>query len=323
MPVYNGEKYLRPAIESVIGQSYSDWELLLIDDGSTDDTAAIADKYACENNKIRVFHRPNSGVSTSRNFGLTQAAGDWIYFLDADDIIHPRMLEIMYGAAERYDLDLVVCHYKTFSKDPEIEQIDTAQVQPHIGSGQGMYHFLITQSDGTSLWVRLFKKSLTQHSSIEFNPQMSFGEDMFVSWKLSLVSNRTGYIGLPLYNYRMVPGSAVAKYHKDLYELYKSAFDDILYFGQQIDADIDVLNHYRALYFADRLPALLRMEVRAPYSRRKKLERIAMIQHDPLMLDGFKIKNIQYSSPAKLLRDAQIAELKFKLKNLLRQYIYD
>ena len=85
VPVYNTEKYLDQCIQSVLAQTYTNWELLLIDDGSTDSSGAICDKYAAEDNRIRVFHKENGGVSSARNLGLDNAQGEWISFVDADD----------------------------------------------------------------------------------------------------------------------------------------------------------------------------------------------------------------------------------------------
>lgn len=94
VPVYNAKKTLKRCINSIINQSYKDWELLLVDDGSTDDSSIICDEYAQQDRRIRVFHKQNGGVSSARNVGLDNAIGEWVTFIDSDDWIEKRMLNI-------------------------------------------------------------------------------------------------------------------------------------------------------------------------------------------------------------------------------------
>ena len=98
MPVYNSEKYVAEAIESICNQSYENWELLIVNDGSTDRTSQIIDIYAGKDSRIKVFHRKNEGVSAARNFALNQACGAYVTFIDSDDVYHNdrlnRMLQV-------------------------------------------------------------------------------------------------------------------------------------------------------------------------------------------------------------------------------------
>ena len=95
VPVYQAERLLPQCVESVLGQTFSDWELLLVDDGSRDGSPALCDAYAAGDARVRVFHKPNGGVSTARNLGLEQATGPYIAFLDADDTFEPAALETL------------------------------------------------------------------------------------------------------------------------------------------------------------------------------------------------------------------------------------
>lgn len=92
VPVYKAEKYLNRCIDSILAQTFTDWELLLIDDGSTDRSGDICDEYAKKDTRIRVFHKENGGVSSARNLGLDSAQGEWVTFIDADDYILPDFL---------------------------------------------------------------------------------------------------------------------------------------------------------------------------------------------------------------------------------------
>ena len=93
IPVYNTEKYLPRCIESVLAQTFVDWEMLLIDDGSTDASGSICDEYAAKDERIRVFHKENGGISSARNVGLNYAQGEWIFFVDSDDSLPKTSLE--------------------------------------------------------------------------------------------------------------------------------------------------------------------------------------------------------------------------------------
>ena len=112
IPVYNVESYLPECIESVLKQTYSHWELLLIDDGSSDGSPQICDEFQRKDSRIRAIHKENQGPSAARNLGIEIAGGDYIVFVDSDDWIAPGMLEEMAGKIYRYQTDLVMCGYE-------------------------------------------------------------------------------------------------------------------------------------------------------------------------------------------------------------------
>lgn len=109
VPVYNVEQYLHDCIDSILNQTYKDFKLFLIDDGSKDNSGQICDKYKEKDNRITVFHQSNQGQSAARNVGINQAETDWILFVDSDDIIHPQMLEFLVQAVENSGASMSVC----------------------------------------------------------------------------------------------------------------------------------------------------------------------------------------------------------------------
>ncbi|MCR4604953.1 MAG: glycosyltransferase [Eubacterium sp.] len=109
IPVYNSEKYLRACIDSVLNQTYTDFELLLVDDGSTDGSGEICDEYAKKDSRVRVFHTPNGGSSAARNYGIDRAQGEYLGFIDSDDEIEPDMYELLYELITKEDADISMC----------------------------------------------------------------------------------------------------------------------------------------------------------------------------------------------------------------------
>lgn len=107
IPVYNVEKYLAECVDSVLAQTYTDWEAILVDDGATDSSGAMCDEYGAKDSRIRVIHQSNGGLSAARNTGLRAARGEYIYFLDSDDYIEPQALERLAALAERDCADVV------------------------------------------------------------------------------------------------------------------------------------------------------------------------------------------------------------------------
>ena len=117
VPIYNVEKYLRQCLDSVIAQTFSDWEMILVDDGSTDRSGIIADEYAAADDRIAVIHEKNAGLSAARNAGIDVACGEYIYFLDSDDYIVENTFEILYNTANNTGVELLVFNGMNFSED--------------------------------------------------------------------------------------------------------------------------------------------------------------------------------------------------------------
>ncbi|MGN0237874.1 MAG: glycosyltransferase family 2 protein [Lepagella sp.] len=120
VPAYNAEQYLEQTISSILSQSETDWELLLIDDGSNDTTPALCRKYAAGDPRIHVYHQANAGPSAARNYGISLARGEYLTFLDADDILHPDFLKVTLQAARECNAPIVATSFYTFYQDQKI-----------------------------------------------------------------------------------------------------------------------------------------------------------------------------------------------------------
>lgn len=165
VPVYNTEKYLRCCIESILAQKFPDFELLLIDDGSTDGSAAICDSYAAKDNRVRVFHKANGGVSSARNMGLDNAEGKWVVFCDGDDSVAVGYLDSLL-AIENEDMVM------------DSSGFDALPLENRVWCGKDIAEALIHDTCyKTTPWGKLFDLSLLRQRNIRFDERISSGED--------------------------------------------------------------------------------------------------------------------------------------------------
>lgn len=276
LPVYNAYKYLRETLDSVLAQTYIDFELIALNDGSNDNSLVILRDYEKKDSRVLVIDKPNSGVSDTRNIGVSQAKGEYVAFLDADDLYSPEYLSAMIHAAEEKNADIVVCEYETFRNVPiEIykrERSNKAQltdIQKLLDSGLM-----------TSMQIKLFRKDLLQNSSIQLDKKMTYGEDLFFCWKACLMGKTIYQINEKLYGYRLSGEGATSKYHDGLYEKYQAAFADLKEFCSVNGLDTKMNLQQIDVYFAKRLPTLSMMCARSKMNTKAKKEYIAKILRD-------------------------------------------
>lgn len=172
VPVYNTAQYLPACLDSILAQTFSDYELLLVDDGSTDDSAAICDAYAAKDQRIRVFHRPNGGVSAARNLGVAQAQGDWICYVDSDDEVKPDYLKVMVDA---------ICSERCLVMGNLSDDRMSGNLREDIAlHGQEMVRYLLETGvlflSGPV--AKLFNRALLMEHDIRFPEGIHYGEDM-------------------------------------------------------------------------------------------------------------------------------------------------
>ena len=123
VPVYKAEKYIEACVQSILSQTYDDFELILINDGSPDASGTICDALAAGDHRIRVIHKENGGAATARNAGLDAARGDYIAFVDGDDLIHPQYLELLLAMLQKDKADVAWCHYDFFTDESSFSSL--------------------------------------------------------------------------------------------------------------------------------------------------------------------------------------------------------
>ena len=210
IPVFNTEKYLRHCIDSVLSQTYKDFELLLIDDGSTDSSGSFCDEYAAQDARVRVFHKENGGVSDTRNYGLDLAQGKYLMFLDADDFwLQDDVLEVLVGKAEEYDLDIIRGEYSAMHEDGTLawNREISAERRNHADKLLTNAEFLEYAIHGENfLFLSLFKRCSI--GSLRFEVGRIFLEDMLFYYTYLLQSLRCMYVpSVRFYAYRKNEGS--------------------------------------------------------------------------------------------------------------------
>lgn len=197
--VYNIEGYLHRCVDSVLGQSYGELEVILVDDGSTDGSGGICDGYAARDDRVRVVHKKNGGLSDARNAGLAIARGDYIGFVDGDDWIEPDMYREMYGACVRGDAQIAVCRYKQITRSGVIDASTGNSVLLSKAEALEIYvcgdeRYLIYNS----VWSKLFSAGLIR--GMRF-PVGKNSEDIMFTTKAFCKMERLAYLDTAYYNY--------------------------------------------------------------------------------------------------------------------------
>lgn len=211
IPVYGVEEYLYECIDSVLSQTFSDYEIILVDDGSLDRCAKICDEYQCVDSRIKVIHKANGGLSDSRNIGLAYATGSFIYFLDGDDWIEKKLLEktVFYI---RQDYDMVAFNTSYFCNDKIIESTNhetgTFEIYDDYSQMEFFLKTLLFSKIGWSVSDRVFKKSIIDENRLTFADNIKiFTEDLFFSCCYCAHINRILSIEDKLFYYRQREGS--------------------------------------------------------------------------------------------------------------------
>ena len=216
VPIYNVEQYLDRCIQSILNQTYQNLEIILVDDGATDCSGAIADSYAAKDKRIKVFHKENGGLSDARNYGLEHVTGDYILFIDSDDFIVNIMCERLITVASSNNADIVSCNYYIYRGDDDIS-IHNMSVQDDKRTFTGMdmlrYYLLKTEPfDLNVVWNKIFKLDLFNGVEPVRFPKGRVQEDNFTIFRLFLNANSIVTVNEPLYYYVQRAGSIMANF---------------------------------------------------------------------------------------------------------------
>ena len=210
VPIYKVQDYLKKCIDSILNQTYDNLEIILVDDGSPDQCGQICDAYALKDKRIQVIHKENGGLSDARNYGMAVATGKYITFIDSDDFIHARYIEILLRIVKEKQADIVVGDFCLFQESDECQEkdiSDEAISEAQVLTSKHLYDDEFIRRETTRLtvaWGKLYARNLWD--GIRY-PVGKIHEDTFTTYKLMERANRVVYLKEPIYFWRENPNS--------------------------------------------------------------------------------------------------------------------
>ena len=204
VPIYNIQEYLPKCIDSILAQTYPDFEMILLDDGSTDTSGEICEEYAAKDKRIKVIHKDNGGLTSARNAGLCNASGTYIMHIDGDDWIEPDMLTLLVNSAESNDADIVIGDFRMVSG-----KCNTAYSSDDWGDGKEFSLNKYIASVWTTAWGSIVKRSVYEKNNISSPTQITYCEDFHLMVRLCYFADKIVHVNIPLYNYRQRASSVM------------------------------------------------------------------------------------------------------------------
>ena len=227
VPIYKIPEYLGCCIDSILAQTYPDFELILVDDGSPDDCGRICDEYAERDRRIIVIHKKNGGLTSARNAGLSKASGEWIMHVDGDDWVEPDMLESLIEAARVTGADLV---FGDFLSD---RPSDAYQKLPTLSSDKTESMSNYVAYPMTTIWGSIAKRSLYKVNQLKSPEGISYCEDFHLIVRLCYFANKIVNVHRPFYHYRYRPTSIMSNMSKRTEEDEQWVYQDTIRFFKE------------------------------------------------------------------------------------------
>lgn len=238
VPVYKAEAYLHRCVDSLLAQTFTDFELLLIDDGTPDRSGMICDEYAIKDARVRVFHKENGGVSSARQLGLDKALGEYVIHADPDDWVESNMLEELYNEAKKENADMVICDF--FNEYKDGKQYYVHQLLPSLDS-QAVLQQLLSMKLHGSCWNKLVRRTCFITWSIRFPESIHIWEDLWVNCLLCNHDIHISYLNKALYHYdRVINPESIVRRIKKCYVEDQIRF--CKYFCKHLNKNIDLSN---------------------------------------------------------------------------------
>lgn len=320
VPVYNAAAYLEVCITSILRQTYKNLEIILVNDGSTDESGNICDQYTYIDPRITVIHQENAGPSAARNTGIERATGTYLQFVDADDRIKETTTQQFIHCMEAYDADLVICGYESGNQllSPTVAGFFTKEVfLNHIGL---LYKQIILPSPCN----KMYRLEKVKHLGIRFPYSHSFGEDLL--FNLSYIENSTSFYVLPnsLYVYEQNPHSLTNSYIDNMFEKQKKLYNDVRMFLEKNDSwTHDNITHLETIFANGVIHAITNLfHQGSPLSTKEQKNQLKIIcnHSDVIMNSPYFTSSVQAKLIGTFIRKKayRLAFLFFKLKEFMR-----
>ena len=229
VPVYNVEKFLPCCIESILNQSFSDFELILVDDGSQDNCGKICDNYSNKDNRIRVIHKKNEGVSIARNTGLNVANGEYILFCDSDDLVSTEWCKLLYNSIVLSNIDMGICGYSYCDINGKISDFKTLFNNDQLCVSKNEFFNLYMSNLMNMPWNKIYKRNIIVDNNIFFDSDIYYNEDLlFVLRYIQCCKGNFAVVNEALNYYRTgIDGSLTNKYVDNFWNIKKKVFYEL------------------------------------------------------------------------------------------------
>ena len=319
IPIYNSENYLQKCVESVIKQSYAKIEILLINDGSTDNSGKLCDAYAFQDRRILVIHKKNGGPSDARNIGIENSKGELIFFIDADDFIENNAIELLMEKYSQHGADVIIGNFNNIKNNHSTKNqngifpTDKLLVKSDIINYVRNY---LTKPNKYSLfvysWGRLFKSSVIKNNNIAFDINLRTYEDVAFNFEYWNYTNEIMFLKEALYHHLLHENQASASMNmfgdpKNLFG-YKQALINLSNYLKNCNQDINIRKEVGHAYICYTIIQLVRTCGQINNSNKKK---IYTLVHE-ITNDADVADNLQFYSPSK--GDSKIIPVLMKLK---------
>ncbi|MCI9435360.1 MAG: glycosyltransferase [Bacilli bacterium] len=310
VPVYNVEKYVNKMITSIQQQTYSNFELILVDDGSVDDSKVICERISKEDERIAVYSQQNKGVSEARNLGISKAIGKYILFIDADDWIDETLIETYYNLMIKDSNDLVINEYNVINRNKSYSQKRDLPTGV-ISLQQALYKIINPKGFYGSVWGKLFSLEIIKKNHIKFNPTISIGEDLLFMIDYLQYCSKIVYNDNCLYNYLIRETSAlntVSLKRLDILQVYQQLLENN-YLDKKIKKRICAIYVWECIDWQCRLSSKEYNEI-THNLRKEAIHKI----HIFLLNDVFNYRT-KINTLVKLLVPSYVYKRKYKIFN--------
>lgn len=301
VPVFNSDPYLDRCICSILNQTHIDFELLLIDDGSTDSSYSICKKYEQMDKRIRLYQQTNQGVSYCRNLGMRLAKGDFLQFVDADDELSNDCLENLYYAMMQDNSKIAVCSYADFYEDGSPSRVLDLPVEGPVKMRDFVLDFASAQDFSMifgGCWNKLFDLDFLRQSHVQFDESLCLHEDSVFLFQVFRHVDAVFVINKPLYRYfhHTAPVSLTHRYHESMLEMTQTFYlEQLLLFDFfQLYRPCLYENFYRSCYHAN-LSSILSFLGHHGNSNAQKREKLARLLDDTVFLESLSyLENLPF-----------------------------
>ena len=243
VPIYKVEQYLKACVDSIVNQTYSNLEIILVDDGSPDKCPEMCDEYAKRDNRIKVIHQENGGLSAARNSGINAAQGEFLTFIDSDDFVAENYVEVLYNGLLKFDADISIATFCTFSKEDELKISCRVLPFEEIAREECFRRYGALKAELSMSFIsacnKLYKNYL--FASVRF-PVGKLYEDAFTTYKPLDEAKKIVFTPTQLYFYRLNPqsilGQSFREKHLEMVEAFRCGMDYFFQKGEYANAEM-------------------------------------------------------------------------------------